>query len=150
VVDDLRPELLESTPFDQAIARVVEQWAAHSGVAAEFKVTGEIRPLHPQVEVTLLRSSQEALANIRKHAQATTVCVTLSYLGDTVILDVEDNGVGLTPAASTPDGLTSGGFGLVAMRERVVQLGGELFVESEPGEGTTLSISLPVANGAAS
>jgi signal transduction histidine kinase len=149
VVDDLRPELLESTPFDQAIARVVEQWAAHSGVAAEFKVTGEIRSLHPQVEVTLLRSSQEALANIRKHAQATTVCVTLSYLGDTIILDVEDNGVGLAQPAATPDGLTSGGFGLVAMRQRVAQLGGELFVESEPGAGTTLSISLPVESGVA-
>jgi signal transduction histidine kinase len=150
VVDDLRPELLESTPFDQAIARVVEQWAAHSGVEAEFKVTGEIRPLHPQVEVTLLRSSQEALANVRKHAQATTVCVTLSYLGDTVILDVEDNGKGLMQKVEARDGLTSGGFGLVAMRERVAQLGGELFVESEPGEGTTLSISLPLENGAGS
>lgn len=148
VVDDLRPELLESTPFDQAIGRVVEQWAAYSGVAAEFRVTGEIRPLHPQVEVTLLRSSQEALANIRKHAQATTACVTLSYLGDTIILDVEDNGNGMPRQAATPDGLTSSGFGLVAMRERVTQLGGELFVESEPGEGTTLSISLPLEDGA--
>jgi signal transduction histidine kinase len=150
VVDDLRPELLESTPFDQAIARVVAQWAAHSGVDAEFKVTGEIRPLHPQVEVTLLRSSQEALANIRKHAQATSACVTLSYLGDTVILDVEDDGAGLPQQAAAPDGLTSGGFGLVAMRQRVAQLGGELFVESEPGEGTTLSISLPLESGATS
>ncbi len=148
VVDDLRPELLESTPFDQAIGRVVEQWAAHSGVAAEFKVTGNIQPLHPQVEVTLLRSSQEALANVRKHAQATSACVTLSYLGDTVILDVEDDGVGLQQQAAAPDGLTSGGFGLVAMRQRVAQLGGELFIESEPGEGTTLSISLPLENGA--
>ncbi len=148
VVDDLRPELLESTPFDQAIGRVVEQWAAHSGVAAEFKVTGTIRPLHPQVEVTLLRSSQEALANVRKHAQATTACVTLSYLGDTIILDVEDNGRGVLPQAATPDGLTSSGFGLVAMQERVSQLGGELFIESEPGEGTTISISLPLEHGA--
>ena len=148
VVDDLRPELLESTPFDAAIGRVVQQWEAHSGVEATFKVTGEIRPLHPQVEVTLLRSSQEALANIRKHAQATTACVTLSYLGDTVILDVEDNGLGLTTTA--PDGLTSGGFGLVAMRERVSQLGGELFIESEPSDGTTLSISLPLENGVSS
>ncbi len=150
VVDDLRPELLESTPFDQAIARVVEQWTAHSGVTAEFKVTGDIQPLHPHVEVTLLRSSQEALANIRKHAQATSACVTLSYLGDTVILDVEDDGVGLPQQAAAPDGLTSGGFGLVAMRQRVAQLGGELFVESEPGEGTTLSISLPLESGATS
>lgn len=150
VVDDLRPELLESTPFEQAIGRAVAQWATHSGVEAEFRVTGEIRPLHPQVEVTLLRSSQEALANIRKHAQATTACVTLSYLDDTIILDVEDNGVGLAQKAEAPDGLTSSGFGLVAMRERVAQLGGELFVESEPGEGTTLSISLPLEAGAAS
>jgi signal transduction histidine kinase len=150
VVDDLHPELLESTQFDQAIGRVVAQWAAHCGAAAEFKVTGDIQPLHPQVEVTLLRSSQEALANIRKHAQATNACVTLSYLSDTVILDVEDDGVGLPQQAAEPDGLTSGGFGLVAMRERVAQLGGELFVESEPGEGTTLSISLPFASGVAS
>jgi signal transduction histidine kinase len=148
VVDDLRPELLESTPFDQAIDRVVAQWASYSGVEADFKVTGNIQPLHPQVEVTLLRSSQEALANIRKHAQATAACVTLSYLGDTVILDVEDNGIGLSANGdAVPDGLTSGGFGLVAMRERVTQLGGELFVESEPGEGTTLSISLPLEIG---
>ena len=90
----------------------------------------------------------EALANIRKHAQATTACVTLSYLGDTIILDVEDNGNGMPRQAATPDGLTSSGFGLVAMRERVTQLGGELFVESEPGEGTTLSISLPLEDGA--
>ncbi|MCP4417018.1 MAG: sensor histidine kinase [Chloroflexi bacterium] len=148
VVDDLRPELLEGTPFDEAIARVVQQWTAHSGVATEFKVTGEIRPLHPQVEVTLLRSSQEALANVRKHAQATTTCVTLSYLGDAVILDVEDDGVGLM--STTPNGLTSSGFGLIAMRERVAQLGGKLFLESEPGDGTTLSISLPFTGGAAS
>ncbi len=146
VVDDLRPELLESMPFDEAIARVVQQWAAHSGMAAEFKVTGERRPLHPQVEVTLLRSCQEALANIRKHAQAHATCITLSYLGDTVILEVEDDGVGLNP--STPDGLTSSGFGLIAMKERVAQLGGEMFVESEPSEGTILSISLPLEDGA--
>lgn len=143
VVDDLRPEVLESAPLHEAIARVVENWSAHNDIATQFQVTGEQQALHPDIEVTLLRSAQEALANIRKHAAAHDVSVTLSYLGDMVILDVEDDGVGLT-AAAPMDELTSSGFGLVAMQERVAQLGGELCIESEPGEGTTLAVSIPL------
>ena len=70
VVNDLRPELLESGPFDEAVGRVVADWSAGSGVTAVFTCTGDCHPLHPEVEVTLLRAAQEALANVRKHAQA--------------------------------------------------------------------------------
>jgi signal transduction histidine kinase len=143
VVDDLRPEVLEGAPLHEAIAKVVKTWSANNEISAQFQVTGEQQPLHPNIEVTLLRSTQEALANIRKHAAADMVSVTLSYLGDTVILDVEDDGVGLM-ASAPADGLTSSGFGLVAMQERVEQLGGELCIESEPNEGTTIAVSIPL------
>jgi signal transduction histidine kinase len=144
VVDDLRPEVLESAPFDEAVSRVVADWSAGSGVTAVFTCTGDCHPLHPEVEVTLLRAAQEALANVRKHAQASSVQVTLSYLGDMVILDVQDDGIGFAADGEVKDTAVSGGFGLVAMRQRVKQLGGELLIESEPGEGTTVAVSIPV------
>ena len=68
--------------------------------------------------------------------------VTLSYLGDTVTLDVDDDGVGFdgrAPAAGPDDG----GFGLIGMRERVEAAGGELTIESMPGQGTTIAVSVP-------
>lgn len=157
VVEDLRPEVLESTPLDQAIARVVQRWSQYSGIAATFQMTGDIQTLHTEVEVTLLRAAQEALANVRKHARASEAQVTLSYLGDVVILDMQDNGRGFvaengqgetaTSASSTSlsssGRAVSGGFGLVAMRERVDELNGELVIESDPAEGTTLMVSIP-------
>lgn len=143
VVQDLRPDLLEKEPLPQAIARVVDQWSQQSDVAATAATTGAIIALHPQVEVTLLRATQEALANVRKHAGATQVTVTLSYMGDVVVLDVQDNGRG-TAASAAARAESAGGFGLAAMRERVEMLNGSLLVESAPGEGTTLVVELPV------
>ena len=147
VVNDLRPELLEQAPFDEAVGRVVTDWSAGSGVTAVFTCTGDCQPLHPEVEVTLLRAAQEALANVRKHAQANDVQVTLSYLGDVVILDVQDDGIGFVMGEGGGETAVSGGFGLVAMRQRVERLGGELLIESEPGEGTTVAVAIPVNEG---
>ena len=144
-------ELLTSfrAPLDQrgllpALEKLANRFRQETGISIFFQCNCRSPHLGASEEMQMLRIVQESLANIRKHAQANTACVTLSYLGDTVILDVEDDGVGLAQQTAAPDGLTSGGFGLVAMQERVTQLGGELFVESEPGEGTTLSISLPI------
>ncbi len=145
VVNDLRPEVLESAPFDEAVRRVVTDWSAGSGVTAVFTRTGDCYPLHPAVEVTLLRAAQEALSNVRKHAQAGNVQATLSYLGDVVILDVQDDGVGFTIGEGGGETAVSGGFGLVAMRQRAEQMGGELLIESEPGEGTTVAVSIPLS-----
>ncbi|MEI2610560.1 MAG: sensor histidine kinase [Candidatus Promineifilaceae bacterium] len=141
VVQDLRPEPLEEDPLPVAIQQTVQKWSDSCGIAAAAHITGAITSLHPEAEVTLLRATQEALANIRKHAQATQVTVTLSYMGDMVTLDVQDNGVGMNGSAAATD---AGGYGLIAMRERVSQLQGSLLIESEPGEGTTLVIQLPI------
>ena len=99
----------------------------------------------------LLRTTQEALANVAKHAQATRVGVTLSYLEDQVALDVRDDGKGFDPAAGPPGrpGRESGGFGLVAMRQRIEGLAGTLQIESEPGAGTGISACIPAVRAAA-
>ena len=73
------------------------RWSATSGVAGEVETTGEARALHPEVEVTLLRVAQEALANVAKHAGASRAGVTLSYMEDVVSLDVRDDGAGFIP-----------------------------------------------------
>lgn len=139
-VQALRPRALEASRLPEALADEVARWSATSGVAGEIQATGQIRALHPEVEVTLLRVAQEALANVAKHAGASRAAVTLSYMGDVVSLDVRDDGAGFTRPAGGAEG---GGFGLIAMRQRVSRLAGQLEIESEPGAGTAVSASLP-------
>jgi len=141
-VQALRPQALEDARLPEALAAEVARWSASSGVAAEVETTGEPRPLHPEVEVTLLRVAQEALANVARHARAGRAGVTLSYMGDVVTLDVRDDGAGFTPGAGG-DTTQGAGFGLIAMRQRVQRLAGQLEVESEPGAGTAVSASVP-------
>jgi len=156
-VQALRPQALEDSRLPDALAGEVARWSATSGVAVEVETTGEARALHPEVEVTLLRVAQEALANVAKHAGASRAGVTLSYMEDVVSLDVRDDGIGFAPApaaasradasranASRANGSPAGsGFGLIAMRQRVSRLDGQLEIESEPGSGTAVSASLP-------
>ena len=129
-VEALRPEPLERARLPDALADVARQWSERTGVPVEVITTGDVQPLHPEVEVTLLRTAQEALANIAKHANATRAGLTLSYMGDVVTLDVRDDGVGFT----VPTGDVRGtGFGLSAMRQRVTRVAGTLAIESGTG-----------------
>ena len=140
-VQALRPKALEDSRLPEALAEEAARWSATSGVTPEVRTTGDAHVLHPEVEVTLLRVAQEALANVAKHAAASRAWITLSYMGDVVTLDVRDDGAGFDPAL-TPDRDT-GGFGLIAMRQRVQRLAGQLEIESEPGSGTVVSATLP-------
>lgn len=146
VVQALRPHSLDQRSLPDAIERTAARWQEETGIPLTTTTTGEPVPLHPDIEVTLLRATQEALANIRKHAQATAVQLTLSYIDDVVVLDVQDNGVGVGAAAFAGAAASplSGGYGLQAMRERVKQCGGSVTLESEPGEGTTVVVSIPI------
>ncbi|WP_233258120.1 sensor histidine kinase [Micromonospora sp. S4605] len=145
----VRPEALETARLPEALGELTRRWSTINEVRAEVNVTGDARPLHPEVEVTLLRTGQEALANVARHARASRVGLTLSYMGDVVTLDVRDDGVGFAvtdpPAPRRPDG----GYGLTAMRQRVAGVGGELAIESEPGGGTAVSASVPAHPGGA-
>ncbi|GIJ36813.1 histidine kinase [Micromonospora andamanensis] len=144
----LRPEPLETARLPDALSELGERWSALHGVTANVNTTGTPRPLHPEIEVTLLRAAQEALSNVARHAAASRVGLTLSYMSDIVTLDVRDDGSGfdVTDRSATPD--QDGSYGLTAMRQRVTRVGGQLAVESEPGAGTAVSASVPALPGA--
>jgi signal transduction histidine kinase len=142
-VDALRPEPLECGRLGEALAGVAERWSALNGIPAQVTTTGTVRQVEPEAEFVLLRAAQEALANVAKHARATRVGLTVSYMENEVALDVRDDGVGFDPAEAD-------GFGLVAMRQRVAALAGTLQVESEPGGGTAISVCVPTVPALAS
>ena len=144
VVWALRPRPLAEQSLPQALEELTGRLAEETGLHAQTTTTGTQRPLGTQAETALLRIAQEALANVRKHAAATNVTLTLSYLDDVVVLDVADDGAGFDPAAPRA---AASGLGLGAMRERVSQLGGHLTIESAPGEGTTIAAELPTGTG---
>ncbi|KAF0846517.1 sensor histidine kinase [Nocardia caishijiensis] len=105
-------------------------------------IEGAPVPLPQRVEATLLRIAQGALANVREHAEASTATLTLTTLDDQVVLDVADNGCGFDPE-DLGDPAEHRGHGLPAIRARAGQLGGTCAIESAPGEGTVLSVSIP-------
>ncbi len=91
--------------------------------------------------MTLLRTAQEALTNVAKHAHAHRARITLSYMGDEVALDVRDDGVGFDVERSVA--VPGAGFGLHGMRQRVTRVAGSLDIELEPGGGTAISARVP-------
>jgi signal transduction histidine kinase len=138
-VQALRPGPLQhEAELASVIRDFAEKWARSTGVAAAVRVTGDPRPLHVEVETSLLRVAQEALHNVAKHASADRVQVTLSYMEDVVALDVRDNGRGFAVEATN-----GGGFGLTAMRQRVTRLAGNFVIETAPGEGTGICTTVP-------
>jgi signal transduction histidine kinase len=137
------PAPLEDRHLPQALADETARWSTLSHVPVEMVTTGEAHSLHPEVEVTMLRVVQEALANVAKHASASRVGVTLSYMGDVVTVDVRDDGAGFRRGKEVNGLSGDAGFGLTAMRQRIERLAGTLEIESEPGVGTAVSATLP-------
>ncbi|MCA9991348.1 MAG: hypothetical protein KDE29_10125, partial [Anaerolineales bacterium] len=97
---------------------------------------GRPRPAGTKEELTLFRVAQEGLTNVRKHARASRVTLTLDYeTPGRVVLTVQDNGIGAAQV--------DGGFGLLGLRERVQLLGGDIHIDTAPGRGLSLSVAVP-------
>jgi signal transduction histidine kinase len=141
----LQPVILDYASLPEALTQLTARWAEESSISASASITGTSHNLRPEIEVTLLRTAQEALANVRKHSRASKVTITLSYMDDTVALDVQDNGIGFDTERLCfyPIEQPPGGFGLKALSERIKQLGGVFSLESVPNEGTTIAVALP-------
>ncbi|MCO7273107.1 sensor histidine kinase [Cellulosimicrobium cellulans] len=161
VVRALAPADLASSNLVDALrrtsARTASRIAAHGdgrGPDVVVQVSGDPVALPTDVEAALLRVAQSALANVEQHADASRVAVTLSFLAgvapgeEAVALDVVDDGRGFdaggVPGRSEHGPGPSGGFGLVAMRARLAELGGTLSVESAPGAGTAVAAWVPL------
>ncbi|MFH8678417.1 sensor histidine kinase [Streptomyces lydicus] len=146
------PAPLEQSSPARAVRRQADGLTAQTGVPVRFAVEGAEGPLPMQVSVVLLRAAQESLANVRKHAAAGRVEVTLRYGAGRVGLVVRDDGGGFVPGETgedAADGRSAGGFGLAGLRARVAECGGEMTVVSAPGEGTVVAVHLPVPRGGA-
>jgi len=140
-VQALTPAPLEQARLPDALRDVADKWSRRSHIQATVTTTGDPRPTRQEIELALLRTAQEALANVAKHASASRVVLTLSYMDELVTLDVHDDGTGFVAGSRS---LENGGFGLTAMRQRVEGLAGTLEIESDPTAGTTIAASIPM------
>jgi two-component system nitrate/nitrite sensor histidine kinase NarX len=129
-------------PLLPALAEYIQEFSQRNVLPVEFQAPDFLRQLTPQAELQLLRIAQEALTNVRKHARATHVWVTLEQTPEEVRLVVKDDGQGVD-APADPDPAVDGRHGRNVMRERAEELGGTVKIQSVPGQGTELSVALP-------
>jgi signal transduction histidine kinase len=138
---NMRSQVLETGDLAAALAGILETLAKGNGLKSEMRVLGRSRRLAPVTENNLLRIGQEAIANAVKHARAGRIEVVLEFGERELRLTVRDDGGGFDLAHPSAGG---GGFGLVGMRERAAQLHGELSMVSKPGQGTVVTMTLPL------
>ncbi|MBN9193514.1 MULTISPECIES: sensor histidine kinase [unclassified Microbacterium] len=141
-VQALRPAPLDEVRLAGALRGLAERWSGRTGIPVEVTSSGDALRVSTDAEIALLRTAQEALANVERHAAARHVGLTLATDAHGTRLEVRDDGRGFDPEASVPAG-AEGGFGLVAMRERVEALAGTLVVDSRPGHGTAVRAEMP-------
>ncbi|ACB74570.1 histidine kinase [Opitutus terrae] len=139
---DLRSRELEQFDLAKALRQSAEQLVDGTSLTIDFRTTGDRRPLPEVVEENVLRIGQEAFTNIAKHARARRVLATLTFSPSTLRLRIEDDGVGFNvPAAPSA---AESHFGLLGMTERAKRLGGHIKVDSAPGQGTSLTLEVPL------
>ncbi|MGF3054986.1 sensor histidine kinase [Microbacterium sp. YY-01] len=144
IVAALVPTQLEEAALESALARLLDRLNDETGAVTQLRVDDDMPALAMSTEIALLRMAQSALANVRLHAHANTVVVTLATTGDTIRLDIHDDGQGFDVAAwAASSNERSSSFGLRIMSDRLAELGGGLDIESTPGEGTALSAYIP-------
>lgn len=139
VATALRPPILDAG-IASAIEWQARRFEARTQIPCLVDVPEHLPPLSDAKATGLFRILQEALTNVMRHAEAHTVTVRLELLGDSLHLSISDDGRGFDPASVRADS-----FGLVGMRERVLMLGGQLSLDSRPGEGTLLRVRVPLS-----
>ena len=138
----LRTTIIPGTGVISTLAEYLHRFSDQCGIAARLIVAADAQiELAPVVEIQLLRIVQEALANIRKHAQANRAWVKVEVEGEQAVITVNDDGQGFDLAGANKPGH----FGLQTMKERAESVGGELRVETEPESGTAITVRLPLA-----
>ncbi len=136
LVAGLMPSALGTGSVDQAIRRQFERFAEETGISVTYQASGNSAGLPTVLEVVLLRMVQESLTNVRKHAKARNVTVSLQVNENSARLRVSDDGVGFDPD------VPADGFGLRGMRSRAAQVDGRLSVHTGP-DGTSVELEVP-------
>jgi signal transduction histidine kinase len=136
---DLHPPVLQEAGLPKAVQTYCEQFSATSGIPVSCDANQDVRALSRGAALALFRIMQEALGNAAKHAHAKRITVRLTRSDGMVSLVIADDGAGFDPTRLG----TSGGLGLIMMRERASQLNGTFSFESAPGRGTTITVVIP-------
>jgi signal transduction histidine kinase len=144
LINDLRPSLLDDLGLAAAITWYGERRLKAMGITLGFQCDQMKGRFPSSLETALFRITQEALTNVVRHAGASRVHVTLTVSDNAALLIVRDNGRGFQEPVTTWADAEQEGFGLRGMRERVATLGGDMRVESEPGRGTAIKVTVPL------
>ncbi len=142
-VFNLTPKALEDRPLVDALRHEVDSWSEDGSESAALVISGRPGEMSLDAQTAVLRICQEALANVRKHAEASSVQIDASFSDKAVRLRIKDDGVGFDPQSNRDVG-AEGGFGLTGMEQRATLLSGTLTVASGKGQGTTVKATIPV------
>jgi len=145
IISDLRPSVLDDMGLVPAIKSQLTTFEKRTGLPVKMTINGHRQRLAPEIETIIFRITQEALTNVAKHAQASEVQLELNFQPDELCLQVYDNGVGFDPQLVLKDSAPRHAWGLIGMQERVALAGGRCEIQSRPGKGTHIRVTVPLA-----
>ena len=140
LIAGLRPPILDERGVLAAIAHLLHDVMDESGLQVEFHSRVKFKRLQPLTENAIFRIVQESLTNVQRHSKSGTAQIRLVQVGDRLRIEIQDHGIGFDPK-----GVTEKCFGLAGIRQRARVLGGRATVDSTPGQGTRITVDLPVA-----
>lgn len=144
---ELRPSMLDSLGLVPTLRWLSQQFSErYSGIRVDIQVVDEAERLSPEIEIALYRVCQESLNNVAKHAKARLVRITMIRTKTLLTLAIEDDGTGFEADPGYPPANNHQRYGLLGMRERIAELGGDFSVVSSPAEGTTVWVQLSLVN----
>ncbi len=147
MIFDLRPSVLDDLGLLPAIRWYAEKRLGEQNVKVRIEITGEERKLPPQVEIALFRAVQEGITNIVRHAEASSVVLSIEFTEAAVKVEIEDDGKGFDLAAVSPQPDKMRGAGLLGIEERMSLVDGRFEIVSQPGSGTYISLEVPLMDG---
>ncbi len=139
IIARLSPLVLQELGLVAAVRKEAKDFSKRTGVRTRVAISDSVGRLSPETEIAIYRVVQEALHNVAKHAQASTVNLQMARADQNIALNIQDNGIGITGTAPA----LGRNFGLAGMKERVAMLGGTLRVASQKQKGTRIEISVP-------
>ncbi len=142
---ELRPPVLDDLGLIPALHAELKQFTERTGIRVRLTVTASVEGLHINKRTALFRVAQAALTNVGQHANATKVELTLTKLGDTVEMNLHDDGRSFD-VEKVLFARKDRRLGLIGMRERIEMVGGEFSITSKPGQGTTIRVQIPWKN----
>ncbi|MCF6459818.1 sensor histidine kinase [Clostridium sp. Cult3] len=145
IIFDLRPMSLDDLGLIPTLEKYIYDFSVDTQIETNLDIMGSEYKLEPAIEIAIFRIIQESLNNINKHSKATNAKVIIEFTRERVNLSIMDNGIGFNiQEVDKLHSTTTGGFGLMNIRERVELLDGKLQIKTSPGTGTKLNIYIPI------